>query len=117
MGATVLFEPVNQICRARNAGAAAATVDWLVFVDADSRPSTELFADMVKEIRSGNCMAGGATICWDQKHFLTELMMPVVNLGFRWRRFLHGPFIFIELATLDRKSTRLNSSHLVISHA
>jgi glycosyltransferase involved in cell wall biosynthesis len=35
-GATVVFEPVNQIARARNCGAAAATGDWLVFVDADS---------------------------------------------------------------------------------
>ena len=37
-GATVVFEPVNQIARARNRGAAAATGDWLVFVDADSHP-------------------------------------------------------------------------------
>ncbi len=101
-GATVVFEPINQIARARNAGAAAATGDWLVFVDADSRPSAELFADMVKEICSGNCMAGGATICWDQKYFLTELMMPILNVGFRWRRFLHGPFIFIESETFQK---------------
>src|SRR5215472_7376876 len=38
-GATVVFEPVNQIARARNCGAAAAIGDWLVFVDADSHPS------------------------------------------------------------------------------
>lgn len=35
-GARVVFEPVNQIGRARNAGAAEATGDWLLFVDADS---------------------------------------------------------------------------------
>ena len=38
-GARVVFEPVNQIGRARNAAAAAATGDWLVFVDADSHPT------------------------------------------------------------------------------
>src|SRR6516225_4395542 len=45
-GAKVVFEPINQIARARNRGAAAATGDWLIFVDADSHPSAELFADV-----------------------------------------------------------------------
>jgi glycosyltransferase involved in cell wall biosynthesis len=101
-GATVVFEPVNHIPRARNAGAAAATGDWLVFVDADSHPTRELFADMAKEIRSGDCLGGGATLRWDRKHFLTELMMPLLNAGFRWRRLLHGAFIFIEAATFRK---------------
>ncbi|MDR3460585.1 MAG: glycosyltransferase [Verrucomicrobiae bacterium] len=82
-GATVVFEPVNQISRARNSGAAAATGDWLVFVDADSHPGAELFADLAKEIQSGTCFAGGATICWDQSDFITGLMMPILNIGFR----------------------------------
>jgi glycosyltransferase involved in cell wall biosynthesis len=101
-GATVVFEPVNQISRARNYGAAAATGDWLVFVDADSHPGVELFADLAGEIQSGTCFAGGATICWDQKHFVNELMMPILNVGFRWRRLVHGAFIFIE-TTVFRK--------------
>src|SRR5690348_3708734 len=33
-GAKVVFEPVNQIARARNRGASEATGDWLIFVDA-----------------------------------------------------------------------------------
>jgi glycosyltransferase involved in cell wall biosynthesis len=49
-GARVLFEPVNQISRARNAGAAVANGQWLVFVDADSFPSVELFAEMLAHI-------------------------------------------------------------------
>src|SRR5512134_4122720 len=44
-GARVVFEPVNQISRARNRGAAEAGGDWIFFVDADSLPSVELFSD------------------------------------------------------------------------
>src|SRR6266581_4097605 len=54
-GARVVFEPVNQIGRARNSGAAAATGDWLIFVDADSKPSAELFSDVEGEIERGDC--------------------------------------------------------------
>src|ERR1041384_4934890 len=55
-GATVIFEPVNQIARARNRGASVATGDWLVFIDADSFPSRELFEDLAAAIRSGGCV-------------------------------------------------------------
>ena len=53
-GARVVFEAVNQIARARNAGAVAGG-DWLVFVDADSRPTRELFADVAGEIQPCRC--------------------------------------------------------------
>ncbi len=101
-GAKVVFEPVNQISRARNSGAAAATGDWLVFVDADSYPSAELFADTAKEIQSGTCIAGGATVCWDEKHPIANLWTPMVNAGFRWRRLLVGAFMFVEAAAFQK---------------
>src|SRR5277367_5421597 len=64
-GATVVFEPINQIARARNKGAEAATGDWLVFVDADSHPSKELFADVAGAVASGKFLYGGCTIRFD----------------------------------------------------
>jgi glycosyltransferase involved in cell wall biosynthesis len=64
-GATVVFEPVNQIARARNRGAAGASGDWLVFVDADSYPDAALFKAALKEMRGGKCIGGGATVAFD----------------------------------------------------
>jgi glycosyltransferase involved in cell wall biosynthesis len=61
-GATVVFEPVNQIGRARDAGARAATGDWLVFIDADSTPSSALFASIADRIASGRALGGGSTV-------------------------------------------------------
>src|SRR5262245_45922622 len=54
-GAKVVFEPVNQIARARNCGAAGTTGDWLIFVDADSFPTAALFGRVAEEIQKGKC--------------------------------------------------------------
>ena len=101
-GATVVFEPVNQIARARNRGADAATGDWLLFVDADSHPSADLFADVADAIDSGRCLAGGATVSLDKKYWLAELITMVWNFASRWRRMLAGSFIFCETATFRK---------------
>lgn len=61
-GARVLFEPINQIGRARNAGAAQATGDWLLFLDADSVLGPELLADILLVIESGKCVGCGSTL-------------------------------------------------------
>ena len=97
-GATVMFEPVNQIARARNSGAAAATGDWLVFVDADSHPRAELFADVAEQILSGQCLAGGATIRLDEHHLVAELITWTWNCASRSLKLLAGSFIFCDAA-------------------
>jgi len=97
-GATVVFEPVNQIARARNSGAAAATGDWLVFVDADSHPGAELLADVAEQIISGNCLAGGATLRLDEKHFAAGWITRFWNGVSRSFKLLAGSFIFCDAA-------------------
>lgn len=93
-GATVVFEPVNQISRARNRGASVATGDWLIFVDADSFPSAELFAATAKRIQSGQCAGGGCLVRLDEKNFFlgaAVLLWTVVSLLKRWAA---GSYVF-----------------------
>jgi glycosyltransferase involved in cell wall biosynthesis len=101
-GATVVFEPINQIARARNRGAQAATGDWLLFVDADSSPGEDLIADVADAIATGRYLAGGATIRLDKKHFIAGLVTRLWNCLSRFRRLLAGSFIFCETATFRK---------------
>ncbi|MDK2743425.1 MAG: glycosyltransferase [Nitrospira sp.] len=64
-GAQVVFEPINQIGRARNAGAAHATGDWLLFLDADSLLSPGLLADILRVIEGGKHVGCGSTLRMD----------------------------------------------------
>ncbi len=96
-GARVVFEPVNQISRARNAGAAGAGGEWLVFVDADSRPSRELFADAAAAIESG-CLAGGCTVRLDGDRRDAAFFAGVWNVLSRMNKWAAGSFIFCEAA-------------------
>jgi glycosyltransferase involved in cell wall biosynthesis len=61
-GAQVVFEPINQIGRARNAGAAVATGDWLLFLDADSKLNPELLADILQLMSDDKSVGCGSTI-------------------------------------------------------
>lgn len=97
-GATVVFEPVNQIARARNRGAAAASGGWLLFIDADSQPGAELFAEVAEQIRSGRCLAGGSTIQYEAGYPLATFVTRFWNGLSRWRRWLAGSFIFCDAA-------------------
>jgi len=101
-GAMVVFEPVNQIARARNTGAAAATGDWLLFIDADSHPTAELFANVAEQIQSGKCLAGGSTIRLEGNHWLANFVTGVWNWQSRSRRWLAGSFIFCEAAAFRK---------------
>lgn len=95
-GARVVFEPVNQIGRARNRGAAAASGDWLLFIDADSFPARELFADVVRAIERGDCLAGGSTVRLGAARPAVRLLARGWNLISRTTRLLAGSFIFCE---------------------
>lgn len=101
-GAIVVFEPVNQIARARNCGARAATGDWLIFVDADSHPSAGLFAEVAEQILSGECLAGGSTLRIDTPDRAARAITWLWNRASRMRKLLAGSFIFCDAAAFQK---------------
>lgn len=64
-GAKVVFEPVNQISRARNAGARRASSPFLIFLDADTILSSALLQKALDNLTSGECCGGGAVVDHD----------------------------------------------------
>ncbi|HLS87685.1 MAG TPA: glycosyltransferase [Burkholderiales bacterium] len=97
-GARVVFEPINQISRARNTGARAGSGDWLLFVDADSFPSRALFADVLDAIGRGRVLAGGSTLAIDNGPWWGKLGLAGWNLMSRKLRWGSGAFVFCEAA-------------------
>jgi glycosyltransferase involved in cell wall biosynthesis len=93
-----VFEPVNQIGRARNTGAAAATGEWLLFVDADSAPQPGLFREFVKAVGGGACLAGGSTIAFQHAPLGARIAVGVWNAASRLGKWAAGSFIFCEAA-------------------
>ena len=100
--ATVVFEPVNQIGRARNRGASVATGDWLLFIDADSQPTAELFGDVAEQIATGKCLAGGSTLRLAGDHCIAKVITGLWNWASRFRGLLAGSFIFCEAAAFRK---------------
>ncbi|MDB6130376.1 MAG: hypothetical protein JWM04_1483 [Verrucomicrobiales bacterium] len=100
-GALVVFEPINQIGRARNAGAAAAKGYWILFIDADSRPSTALFRDLKVALESGHYLGGGTTLILDNPDFVLNAGTQVWNWISRIQKWVAGSFIFIRRSAFE----------------
>ena len=95
-GAKVVFEPHNQISRARNRGASVATGDWLVFIDADSSPSRELFADLKGAIDGGRAIGGGCLIAADSDALSVRFALGFWNFISRNLHWAAGAFVYCE---------------------
>ena len=96
-GAKVVFEGINQISRSRNCGATAATGDWLIFIDADSHPTPELFSDVLEQIESDTCLAGGCTMRLAGESAMARRISGFWNFISRTFRLAAGSFIFCDV--------------------
>jgi glycosyltransferase involved in cell wall biosynthesis len=65
-GARVIYEPVNQISRARNAGAKIAKGQYLIFLDADTILPPDLLQTALFNLSTGMCCGGGVVVATDK---------------------------------------------------
>ena len=96
MGAKVVFEPINQISGARNRGAASALGDWLIFLDADSYPSSGLIKDMLDLIQNNKHIGCGTTVKVEGGSLFNKLRMERLNPLFRLFKLSGGVFIVCQ---------------------
>ena len=61
-GVRVVFEPHNQISKARNRGASQSKGENLFFVDADTIVSPSLFLEALSLMKRGACGGGGGVV-------------------------------------------------------
>lgn len=66
-GAAVVFEPINQIARARNRGASVARGQALIFLDADTVCSYRLLVTVLDRLASSKVVGGGSLIAPDRE--------------------------------------------------
>jgi glycosyltransferase involved in cell wall biosynthesis len=86
-GARIVFEPINQIGRARNAGAAIATGDWLLFVDADSLLNPGMISDILRLIENGKHVGCGSTMWMKELPWWGSIILHVwtgMSVLLRW---------------------------------
>ena len=96
--ATVVFESINQISRARNTGAAVAGGDWLVFVDADSELNNELLGDVLTRIQAGGFIGFGSKVTMGDAPFWSRQLLRFwtwLSAKFDWAA---GSFVACEAA-------------------
>ena len=92
-GAIVVHEARRQIARARNTGAAQARGRWLLFVDADTRPSAALLRVTRELMVSGRCCGAGALISPAGASAGVRVGLGCWNLAARTLRLACGAFV------------------------
>lgn len=95
-GARVVFEKHNQISRARNAAGKAAKGEWIIFLDADSEPSKELFEATAAAMEKKEVIGGGTTIKYDVQNWVVTIITVAWNAISRVMHWPAGSYIFLR---------------------
>lgn len=96
LGAKVVFEPKNQIARARNAGARKARGDYLVFLDADTILEGDILDQVEANLSSGKVIGGGAWAETDSNGLAHFVFKYGVNYLLALKNITVGPFLYCE---------------------
>lgn len=97
LGAKVVHEPINQISRARNCGASAASGEWLLFIDADSYLNPEFVKNLCTYLPRKHLAGLGATIkVVDGQWWYKWSFAFAVNLVIRIRKLAAGTCILVR---------------------
>jgi glycosyltransferase involved in cell wall biosynthesis len=101
-GARVVFEPINQISRARNSGARAARGRWLVWVDADTHLPADLLRAAIDRLAAGRTVGGGSVVEMDgpQRCCISGLVRLWTRIAIRWG-LAAGAFVFALREAFD----------------
>jgi glycosyltransferase involved in cell wall biosynthesis len=85
-GVTVVFEPVNNIGRARNTGARAARGKYLAFCDADNRVTENLLCLVHDHLERDDIVGGGTWIEPDRSSFKIRFFYAIWHQYVRFSR-------------------------------
>ena len=93
-GSRVIFEPVNQIARARNAGARAASGDWLLFLDADTLLRNETLAETLTAMNQCGVAGGTSVLDYGDTRLSVRFFVGLCNFIVRHLKMTPGCFLF-----------------------
>ena len=93
LGAKTIFEPINQISKARNTGAGIAQGEWFLFIDADTFPPPELMEEINSLIQKAQIVGCGTTIEVVGGTKFNKLRMERLNPLMRWFKWSGGAFL------------------------
>ncbi len=98
----VIFEPENQISKARNKGASIANGDYFIFIDADSFASKVLFKEFLEKISSKNILGGGALVYMKTNGIVSFMALHLWRCVSRLFRWAPGSFIFCRRDVFEK---------------